>query len=1029
MSKKRRFSILNRKKSKEKQGENENQETETVKYKSKKSGVLGIVGGILNRGNNNNSLPNKGKGVRIHELEPKVIEEINRQVTSSFGEYGNIERYQEEIDLVISLMRRLYTKKDRVKDCVAIAEYLHYDKERIDNFIENFEKLENDPYFSVFAINSNLKYLLPLYAQLDEVSEIQSDSFELSNEEINKIIEVAIRDKIDIIKSYKMYMYIKYAEMRNERYKSEDLIKDTALEIISELINMADEFKCSLAEVWDVFGTNGDIEQRIEKKKGFSLDDISEDLHKKAEIYFSNDPITIAVNSSKRIGDEKAGLDENNILEEGKVSEYIDRIKILSFREYGNASGRKTRLGLTRIGVDEFKSAYRNWLHENNIDPAKVDIRKAYQFYNQNGQTNNSLNEYHAKYEELKKTRPEKAKEVLINKTKKPATKAKQTATSAASKAKRTAYGAYKKATANKYTKFGTFAAATVTTIIVFNGGKAVRNIIVDANNAKAQKTESTIKMGATTIPGTIEPGFFESLYNRESKEIPVNTTAIIYPNGNVELVLEDGIKQINSTRAANFGIVNDENNRESYIRMGKTYNTEISLMNEDGEIINEYGYTLDSDGNIRDKEGNIVDNNGEEFVPDVLLPQSEVIILAEARKEDGLNIIHVIETKTGKEGYVYVGDIEEKEIDVQEYEVGGGNQTYYLMHAEGGVPVRETPYTSPDYNKNVKGYLGFGKQKDYLVVEDEENKDFYHLVMYGKDESAYVYKGDVETTYIVQSNGLQKIEQEEEIDPYAENQNYEISEGKFAVGYTTKPQTIEEGWIFLSKTEIPAHSYVIKTSKTTQVITKEGRIITISKNNEEENSDIENFEIKYLKTGIISTPNRQGALVLDKDGIQKHDKKGKGLKFQERATVIISPTEKNGENYEVNDDQGNAGYTKFVTDQNPYEYNMDKSKIIQVSGNCPILKSPYYDSNYKENLLTDKKGNPVPLPNGELYIAKFDKETGYYKLIDKKFLRTYYIPSEYVSKVLTVTEEEVIVEDKEEQEIGHQANGEEPEK
>ena len=292
-------------------------------------------------------------------------------------------------------------------------------------------------------------------------------------------------------------------------------------------------------------------------------------------------------------------------------------------------------------------------------------------------------------------------------------------------------------------------------------------------------------------------------------------------------MLTENGIKQISSNQAPKFGFGNDKSNKDSYFRMGVTEpNTDVLLRDINGDIIkNKYGQKV------------------------TLYRDSDVIIIPEARQKNKINMYHVIETKTGKEGYVLVGDIVEKEIEVQEYKIGDQNPTYYLIHTEDGIPVRETPNASSGYEDNIKGYIGFGKQKDFLVVEDKENEEFYRLIMYGEKEDAYIPKSAVEVKYIVQSDGAKEVEKEEEIDPYVENEDFEISENKFATGYTTETYTVEEGLLITTKIEIQKGSYFIETKDTLNIISKkEGKIIKIK--GEENNPDSDRAKLKrvYLR-------------------------------------------------------------------------------------------------------------------------------------------------------------------------------------
>ena len=965
-------------KTKGEQGENKNQVK--LKNKTKQSGVLGIVEGILNKGKKNSNRDEREEDeslgqnettiqneIQEPEVDPKLIQEIERQVKLALGSLDDdVGIYREEIDLVTTIMSKLYTTKKRIQDCIEIANYLHFDKERIDSFLANFDKFKKDGFFSKFAIDGNVKLLLALYGQIEGLNHLPNERFELTIEEINAIVDAA-KDQNDISTVYYMFMYMKHEEINNEGYSTQGkLVANTALEQLKYLRKRQEIYQCTLEKAWHVFGINVDFNQIDNLPRTFSFSGLVKQLKKDYESNFSGNLMSSEIETNRTTNEER---ESETLGLNSKISNFIRNKQRPSLRDYSyTVNGIQTSLKFRKSEIDEFETAIKNWAKSNimmKIRPITViDIEKVYHFFTeQTGQYKNTLTQM--KYRDAVKDN-----RIVSNVKKHP------------------------KITAI----IGLVGLGGV--VLVINTGE---NIINNINERKAQGTESTIKMGATTIPGTIEPGFLESLY-KEPEEIPENTTAVIYPNGKVELITDNGIKEINSNQAISFGISNDETNNKSYIKMGMTdNNAEIPLRDKNGEII------------YNKKDGKAIK----------LLRSSNVIILPEEEIESGLNLLHVIETKTGNEGYVHHGDIPERTIEVQEYNIGNQNPTCYLIKTKDEVPVRETPSASKSYTENIKNTIGAKDEVMYhLAVEDKENEGFYKLLMFGENDSAYVSKKDVELAYVIQSDGAKKIEKEEEIDIYAEDETYEISEGKFAIGYTTIPNTIEEGFIFPSKTEIPEGSYVVSTSKTTTIMTKEGKKIKLKANNEYENSDKEKLGIKYLRTATICTPDGKGTPFLDENGKEKKDKNGNTLMLPERETVIIPPTVKNGEYYKVMDERGKVGNTKFVTDFELFEYDLTRAKIIVVnSGNCPLLKTAYYSSDYTGNFLTNTQGEQLVLTHKKPYIVEKDEESGFWKIIDKQFTREYYIPSEYISEIITITEDGIVEEKQEKEE-----KGEEPE-
>ena len=332
MSRKRKiFSILNRNKAK---GKNENQQQVKFKNKSNQSGVLGIVEGILNRGKKN---ANRGERkedesldqnetsiqneIQEPELDPNLIQEIERQVKLALGNLDDdVEIYREEIDLVTLIISKLYTTKKRIQDCIEIANYLHFDKERIESFLANFDKLKKDDFFSKFAIDGNVKLLLALYGQIEGLNHLPNERFELTIEEINAIVDAA-KDQNDLITVYDMFMYMKHEEINNVGFlEHEILVANTALEQLKYLRKRQEIYQCTLNKAWHVFGINVDLNPNENLPRTFSFSGLVKQLMKDYENNFSGNLVSSEIETKRTTNEER---ESETLGLNSKISEFI----------------------------------------------------------------------------------------------------------------------------------------------------------------------------------------------------------------------------------------------------------------------------------------------------------------------------------------------------------------------------------------------------------------------------------------------------------------------------------------------------------------------------------------------------------------------------------------------------------------------------------------------------------------------------------------------------------------------------------
>ena len=943
MSKKRKIlGIFRKNKDSEKKEYNENSKTKKLK-KSDRAGVLGTVDRILSDGKN--KIFNLDRNTE-HDLSDNVLKEIKIQVNRFFNSMNDSNENKEEVEIVTSIMKKLYTNKGRIPDCISIANYLNFDNERVENFLLNYDKLQNDSVFSKNSIDENVRLLLILYGKIEGLNEIPDERFNLNNEEINSIVN-AIKVQKDLATIYEIFMYLKYLEINNQFYDDkrdvDEKVANTPVEQLDFLIRTANHYECSLEDVWHVFGINTDNKNLQRESNVNTINNLPKSIE---EFYIKHFEETDHINNEiemVRKRTEAQNSEQSDIALRGRISKYIKDLKNDRLRNYEYITSGKPGLNFVKSEIEEFTTAVNRWLEKNNKKPSQIDVIKAYDyFYEHTQQTEDGLD--NMKFLDIWKKRSD------INK-------------------KITTMSENVKAHPRISIIAGGF--IVIGGVMVFNLGKG---ILENSSNDKVLKTGNTIKIGETTLPVTIEPGFLESLY-KDPEEIPENTPAIIYPNGNVQLITKNGVKNISNSQIIKYQI--------NEIKMGVT--------DSNAEVI------------LRDRQGNPLTNSNNEEI--YLFKNSEVIILPEVVKNKHL----VIETKTGKKGYVFVGDVVEKTINSQEFEIGGENPTYYIVKTRDIVYIRETPAAGDDYKGNIKGTIGSSESEEYYLAVKFDEK-FYELPMFG-DESAYIPEDEVEIAYIIQNDGLKELEKEQDEQEkynYDDNQEFEIDKDKFAIGYTTQPYTIEEGLFNISKKEISEGSYIVQTSKTTEVITSDGEVHKINGTLEDENSDKAKMGIQYLRTGIVSGTG-EGVPLLNENGEIKQDKNGKKIMLSEQERVVVSPKGKVKDKFHIMRTDGTTGYTSKITDLRLLENDMKETQIIAVNKEVPLLTTPYYapKTDYADNHLKNKKGEEVTLKPGKKYIAQKDEETGFWIVTDNQF--TYqgklYLPEENIDWIYTVKE------------------------